>query len=640
MPGVMKEICAAWRSKIDMALEAKKEQFQNIADECQRYYNGPYNFMYGSKESSVRIVEVRSESAGAPSFCMTLNLPAETVQLFGPALYHRNPNRMVSPRKAPDIPDSAFGQFAMTPQYQMLNAFEQQMRATDVGRAAVYEAYLNFTPSALDLKTQMRYAVDEAIIKGCSTLWAETYTPPGSNVTMVGNWYDTVDNLVMDPDAETMEECTWYARRCVHPVWEVEQMYGLPRGTLKGNRESTSRTAETVANTNGAYKRRQGMTNDLIVYWKVYSKMGMGNLLDGAPKEMDADLKKLGQYCYLVVCNECDYPLNLPPRLQELGPAVARDFVRWPTPFWADGGMPFTPIYFHTASRQVWPKSHIGFALGELQFLNWAYSFVASKIKNSCRDFLVVPKSLEEEWKQQLMSGRDLAMLQIPPEMLETFAQHVKFLQHPAMNGDIIRVMEMVQRAYQDRTGTTELMYGNSPASHRSATETQVKADQMHLRPDDMANKLEDQMSAAARKEAMVMRRHLGTSDMLPVLGPKGAWLWEHAVLKSPPEKSIHELEFRIEAGSSRKPNRERNAANAGEAVKTFFQPLFDYGMQTGDMNPINSVIGMWAKANDVPPEGMMLLGPPPMQPAPGAPPGAPPQSAPPPEEQPAPAAA
>ena len=57
---------------------------------------------------------------------------------------------------------------------------QQQMQeggATDAARAALLECYLNYTPAALDLKTESRRVIDEAIIKGRGCWWSEMYTP-------------------------------------------------------------------------------------------------------------------------------------------------------------------------------------------------------------------------------------------------------------------------------------------------------------------------------------------------------------------------------------------------------------------------------------------------------------------------------
>jgi hypothetical protein len=51
------------------------------------------------------------------------------------------------------------------------------------------------------------------------------------------------------------------------------------------------------------------------------------------------------------------------------------------------------PIYFHDVPNDPWPMSHLAPGMGELKFLNWAYSFIAGKIRIECRDFIAILKS-------------------------------------------------------------------------------------------------------------------------------------------------------------------------------------------------------------------------------------------------------
>src|ERR1700676_594976 len=211
-------------------MDFKKEEFQNDANTCMRFFNGPYEFMFGLKRGGTgSFVYTGGEDLPRPAFAMTVNKVAEMVQLFGPVLYHRNPERQVNPQKPPMLPIEFFGDPNdpnIQQQYMALAQQVQQLRQVDLARSKLLEFYLNYTPTPLDLKTESRDAVDEAIIKGMGVLWPEVYNPPGSQMKMVGSFYDTVDNLAIDPDAESIEHAKWVARRCMHPVWEVEKEYG------------------------------------------------------------------------------------------------------------------------------------------------------------------------------------------------------------------------------------------------------------------------------------------------------------------------------------------------------------------------------------------------------------------------------
>ncbi len=573
------------------------------------------------------------------------------VQIFGPVLYHRNPVRKVSPRRLPILPIEAMGDPNdpnVQMMYQQLAQQIQGERGIDTSRAMLLEHYLNYTPDALDLKTESRWAIDEALIKGMGLLWTELYTPPGGTMKTVGSFFDTVDNLLVDPDMESLRESKWIGRRRVQPYWEIERRFGLPEDSLKkaAGLESYNRQSEVQSHVDGDYRRKQGLTNDLMVYWEVFSKMGIGGRLSGIKQDLKPILEAYGDFCWLVVADGCPYPLNIPPPLiqaafdedQMLAQAAAQELsarLRWPTPYWADDAWPFTEVVFHHVPRRVWPMSHISPGMGELKFLNWAFSFLAGKVKTACRDFIAIAKSAGEELKDRIRTGPDYTIIEIE-QIHDSIDKVVKFLQHPDFNPEIYKVIEGVTANFERRTGLTELMYGLSNNQMRSAEEAKVKGDQVAIRPDDMANKVEDAMSGLARKEALAARWHLKGQDVEPVMGQMGAQWWDSLLATSDPAEILHELEYRIEAGSAKKPNKGTEQANMQSAMQQLFPTLWSYAQMTANIGPVNSLITAWAKSIDLDPTGF-LMEPPPPPPAPeptggpgGAPPGPPQQPQPP----------
>lgn len=625
-----------WMSKIELAMKVKQEQFQDDADEASRFFDGPYDFLYGIKQAKGSRAFFYSggseDGLPRPSFGMTCNKVAEMVQLFGPVLYHRNPIRQVNPRQEPMVAAEVFGNIAdpnIQQQYQMVMQQVSQTRAVDKARAALMQYYLNYTPTALNLKDNSRWAIDEAIIKGMGVLWTEVYNPPGGGPKMVGSFYDTVDNLAIDCDFETIDGAKWIARRCVHPVWEVERIYGLAPGTLKGH-INTNDTSYVVQNQPNSWRREQGNTNDLLVYWKIFSKMGMGQRLNGAKLEDAEFMEGFGDFVYLVITDTCDFILNLPPAMVQAGDVQSMmKATQWPTPFWADDAWPFTPIQFHRRPRKVWPMSHLKPGMGELKFINWVYSFMATKIRTACRDLIAVKKSLNEEIKNAILHGTDYSLIEIE-EQHGTITEAVQFLKHPDFNGDIYKVLQAVEEQFERRVGLNELMYGGSPHQMRSASEAQLKSQQLHIRPDDMANKVEDSMSEIARKEALGIRWHLQPADVQPILGQVGTYYWQQFVYAANPSELLHQLEYRIEAGSAKKPNKDRDAQNMQSAMTSLFPFLSQIATATGQVGPVNALITDWAKSIDLdaskyiiqpPPPPPMPTGPAPAGPAPAGPP-------------------
>lgn len=616
-------IVTAWQNKIKLALESKAKRFGKDAEEGMKFFSGPCDWLYGESKGRHFKQTFDGDEDGEippPSFQMTVNKTAELVQIFGPVLYHRNPVRQVNPRQHPGPPASLMQQAMQDPmmalQFQTLAAQAQASRAVDEARADLLEHYLNYTPTALDLKTHARMAIDEALIKGMGTLWTEVYQPPGSGARMVGNFYDTVDNLVVDPDMPTLDTCKWIARRRVQPCWEVERRFNLPAGSIRGKYESSGQQGDVGANDGGDYMRKTGQTCDLCTYWEVFSKCGIGGRLSGVDPSIKNELEAYGDFCYLAICEDCTYPLNLPDAVWDMEESAARSEimkrVAWPTPFWADGRWPMVPIYFHTIPGDPWPMSHLAPGLGELKFLNWAYSYVAGKIRISCRDFIAILQEAGAEVVESVQHGADYEIIKIKGSNGRQIAEIVQFLQHPQFNADIWKVIEAISEQFDRRVGLTELMYGEAARQLRSASEAQLKRDAMSVRPDEMASKVEDAMSLAARMEALAARWHLSAKDVGPCLGPVGMFLWNMFITPSDPAQVLFQLEYRVEANSAKKPNKDREAANAqqmGQMLMPFFQQLAGSGL----VGPFNALLAFISKTIEMDPKGLLLPTPQPM---------------------------
>jgi hypothetical protein len=464
-------VVGQWLEKIQKALDFKNKRFGEDAKEGMAFFAGPYDFLYGrdasKKDRHFRVSDEDDESEiPAPKFRMTFNKVAELVQIFGPVLYHRNPIRQVNPREFP-LPDgdllAAFGtEPGMQMYLQQIQVEGSRAQAIDRVRGRLLAHYLNWSPTALDLKTESRWAIDEALIKGMGNLWTEVYNPPGGGAKMVGSFYDSVDNLVIDPDMPTLRAAKWIARRRCEPVWETERKFGLPEGTLRGNLESLNRQGEVDSHPDGNYFRARGDTNDLCVYWEVFSKTGLGGRLPGVAPWIRQPLEAYGDYCYLALCRECSYPLNVPSQMFDLPEQQATQQiwqrVQWPTPYWADDDWPFTPLSFHDIPNDPWPMSHLSPAMGELKFLNWAFSFIAGKIRITSRDFVAVLEEAGEELKEAVLHGSDLELIRIKGSHGKTIDQIVQFLQHPPFQGDIWRVIEAVMDLFDKRVGLSEMM--------------------------------------------------------------------------------------------------------------------------------------------------------------------------------------
>jgi len=654
----LRPIATSWLKKIEAAKKAKKV-FDADAQEAMRFFDGGQKYLF---EGGARGQGLMARPIPAPGFQVALNKCFEAVKLLGAAIYNRNPVRTVTPRRFPIVTPEALGidpeAYAVDPMTGMAMPDPRVQQFVDVSRAIgvqeekkrlqadLLESYLNFTPLENDLKMHAKLAVDEAIIKGMGVLWTEAIeypnVPPAEPTLTVGSFVDSVDNLLLDPDAQTLEEITWCAKRVILPIDQAARQFGLTREDLKAHLESYDAKSRTTANDAGGshnYKKRNGKTNDLVCFWRIYSKCGFGDRLKESKKEDRGLFDPLGDYCYIVVCEGVPFPLNVPPSVmeeeldQDSLPLSLRTRAAWPIPLWADrGGWPFSPLAFHPKPNTLWPLSHIKPGISELRFVAWCMSFLAQRVSISCETIVGVSKAADQDLKEQLLdpSQCGFKVVEVSESLGKSVNDLVSVFQMPGVNKDIWEICQAVLELFEKRCGLTELTYGLTRASLRSATEAQVKADQISIRPDEMAECVENWMTQCARKEAMAARWLLQGKDVASVLGPLGAEAWQMH-LSANPESDVsaiaREFDYRIEAGSARKPNAGAKVQQAQEAL-SILGPMFQQIAAAGNPAPFNKLIEIWAEASHIDPNGLLLPPPAPMPPpaAPGPlPDGAPP---------------
>ena len=102
-PNPMKQICEAWLAKIRLALDVREDKFGKYARETSKFYDGPINWMWQSEYAKGASGFLDKEGGTLPTFRVTINNIFKAVALFGPALYHQNPNILVSPLLPPEI---------------------------------------------------------------------------------------------------------------------------------------------------------------------------------------------------------------------------------------------------------------------------------------------------------------------------------------------------------------------------------------------------------------------------------------------------------------------------------------------------------------------------------------------------------
>lgn len=648
----LRPIVTGWLEKIKLA-SRHKQPFSEDAEEAMQFFAGDPTFMWDNKYA--RGERGYNKGIDPPAFRMQVNRVWEAVRLFTAVIHHRNPQRTVKAKEYPAIPPQMLGIFPQPPTPQMgpdgqpvigpggqpvmmpdpgMMQYQQGMQSQQLMQerrkviAELLEAYLNYTPNELDLKGNSRKVVEEAFIKGAGVWWHELYQPLGSEVRMAGSFYDSIDNLVWDPDADEFSDIRWCARKRTQPLDEVAEKFGLSREDLKGHMESYASQADKHRKEYISEKKR-GQTNDLICYWEIYSKTGFGDRLKNADKELRGKFDSLGPNCYIAVAEGVEFPLNLPPRLlqeevDETG--VPQEFfmaAQWPIPFWAEhNGWPFTLLAWHGKPGYSWPLSLIRPGIGELRFINWAMSFLATRIATSAQTLIGVAKAADPDMKAKILDSSEggFKIVEISEAIGRSVNDVISVFNMPGVTSDMYNIIAEVTALFDRRVGLTELIYGMTRNQFRSAAEATVKAEQISVRPDDYANTLEDALSEVARKEALLARWMVYPQDVAPILGPMSAQAWQMHVQGESPDAVVREYSYRVEAGSARKPNLATKIENLTQFMQ-IMMPVAQGMLQAGKPDIFNGLLLQWGKTMNYDVSSFLVPPPDPPPPSPNPPP-------------------
>lgn len=633
----LQPIVDRWKRVFASARKDRKEKFDVYADEAMAFYDGPANHMWASmKKGGGSHDGFLAKDVQMPQFQMSVNRLFEAVSMFGPVLYHQNPTIAVTPRQNPEVSIETFyagnpeamQMLAMTQavqqgvvndpyivqsvqalyqQYQQNVDNDEKASVIDRDHARILESISNYIQQEGSKQDEARLAITEAIITGLGLLEVEMEQPPGGGPKMARSRYRTNKDLLCDPDAKYWKDCTWIALRNCQPANVVEEKFGLPPGSLKGKyARKTAMDSKSYGAKRNGNGSTAGVTHDLVEYWDVYSKNGAGqNIKLGAKDKKVKGLEALGDYVYLAICEQCPYPLNLAPNVLQTGDMeLILERSSWEVPFWddywADGGWPIVRLSFHAKPGEVWPISMVKPCIGELKFVNWCMSFLADKVAAGSKIYVGVMKEAGENIRSQLTSGSGpFSVIDLERISGSKITDMVSFLQAPSFSLDIFRMVSEVNQAIDKRLGLTELMYGMSGRQMRSAAEAQYRQENINIRPDDMASRVEDWLSLSATREIQAMRYLAEFEDLVPIIGVTAANVFAEQILTGDVSRITRDFRYRVEAGTARKPNRDTQIAQLTD-IGQYILPVIQQAMMSGVTRPYNAYMEALGRAMDI----------------------------------------
>jgi len=524
------KIVQIWSDLIKAGAKLKDQRFMRDRKEILKFYAGDHSHIY---EDAADMGWAATEQWAQ----MTINLTFELIEIFGPILYQNNPIRTVTTRG-----DSTLGD----------------------ALAKVMETYLNYTPVELDLKNESRHAINDALISGMGVLWTGLDRETG----LIGSFYESIANFVIDPDAPRLRDVWWVARKKIEPLWLVQRHFPDTAMGLKGNRTSSLGKSMMADVDDNNMRAPDAKTQDLVAYYEIYSKMGVGvrtkNVNDDTKKEIEDD----NDFVYLAICPSHDKPLAIE---------------NWPAPLFLDNAWFQSPLYWHNHPDELWPIAPLKPAMGEQKAIDFLATFMMTKAKNASRDVIGVDPSIDENVVNQIAAGRDLEVVSLTGAQGRPINEVVSWLKHPGIPSDLKETFSMLIDLFEKRTGLQEILYGTTRVAERTAHAISVKDRNSRARIDDKAEVVEQWAGAVSRKEALLARFLLDPEDVEKVVGKDRIF------------------GYKIEVAIDGQPLNMQQARDLAESLAQYWETPEEAQAELATIGPMVQMVSPWAQMAIVP---------------------------------------
>ena len=597
---LLSEVVSIWERQIALAKRRKEEQFGKTAAQIWSFKGKSYRDLYLEPDLAQRFSDARS-----PYYKARLNKTAEAISIFVPYCLSRVPERIVSPRRAPFPPELA----AALPGAAASRA---QIDQEDLLIANLLQWFLNYTPGEYGARREFRTALTEAFGKGSGVLWHGMEQAPAGLIPV--SYFDSIDYYLIDPDVRQTRDAGYVIRECHEAAWRLSQRTGLPLEMFRGKGKSAHQAAIDP-----------GGSDDLVTYYRIYSRAGIGHWLDGQDerlKPLAAALDSLGPNIYLEIMPGEPFPLNVRPVMLDEPDAITQLQQRldWPIRFWADSAgnpWPCTRIDLLPNAENPWGTSPLESGLAMQIFLDHFYTFLMNRARISTAAVILASKELQEETINSLKTVRDLLVVTVDGHPGEDLQKLLAVFKFPELNKDTWPILEAAERAYENAVGLTPILYGNQgPTQIRTAHESQIREAHAITRPEDYADTVEDCLSDVAAKEAQAARMHVHPStvanlagepmpeidpDSGEVLGGYGPLTdaWMRLVHTEDELKAAAEFAYTVAAGSARRKNREKLSQDLQQMLSAGLLPAAQQIAMAGNVEPWNAVMDLMGEALD-----------------------------------------
>lgn len=597
--GYTKPIVKFWASALTKARE-KRGEFDQIAEQCRSFYCKASSFMWDPEYLKKYVGKTITQ----PKFQITFNKAYEYVTIFTPMLFWEHAARKtetympvrleldnVSMALAGGDP-AATEWLTQLQQQEVINDARTKLREQVIGKYLDYSQRIQ--PGGLSGHSTL--GIGDALLTGRGCLWTQAYTFPGSERTLTGSFWVSVDDILIDPDCKdvTLADARWIARRHRSHAWQIEKMFGIPEEILRSKSTlfSNNATPGVTGTTTRDMASNKDAKGDVIEWWEIYSRAGCGEKMCGNKSIDPLFDQELGENVYLCICPHLDFPLNIPAKdfdlltIQDLIDATA-----WPTPYWKTNEWPLSNLDFVPRNgSDPWPLAPLAAALGEMTALNIMVSGYIQQCYENRQSIIAYLEGACENISGVLKGDQSPLPIPIKSDLQKPLQDLIHFMNRPESNGDPLRGIEFMLHRVEQITGLSELLYGNSTGGvARSAADANARQSNVSIRPDYMSKQVASWQTMVANKEKICAFYHVKATDISELLGPIGTEVWAQLVEQESDDSVLMNMHCYVEASEIRKPDRARDFSNMQQITQTIIPVLAAHATTTGDYEPLNN---------------------------------------------------
>ena len=270
----------------------------------------------------------------------------------------------------------------------------------------------------------------------------------------------------------------------------------------------------------------------------------------------------------------------------------------------------------------AWPKAILEAALPLQRFLDRIYEHIISRTRKAGRDVFIYNPAIGEKLIAAIQSMNDLEMVSVeePGKIKEAIESMVYCLSFPEMNKDIFAVIKLAWDAFRESTGITPELLGGVPRSQdRSAEASKIKGSGLSRRPDDYAEAVESWESEKCALEAIGWRMLADQNFIASIFGEtldevpgqdgqvEINWLaapltkeWIELVHTDDEFAAAAQINYDIEAGTSKRRNLALLRENATQLYQMYGQQAFATLMETGQSKPLEVLMRMVSESMQI----------------------------------------